>query len=681
MLRDIPVTHVAGVGQVKQQGLANLGIYSVDDLIHYFPYRYEDRRSKPFESFQDGEKVTFRGIVDGASSVRHQGSKSVCSVQIRVDGKYPLRVFWFNQPYLHQKLHDGRVLMIFGKYDEFSRRVTAIQTDFQTTSDKFNQEFVPIYRVPKMIRSSQVEAIIRQALNQFQHQIEDVLPTGLRLKYRLISHGDAVQTMHLPKNSQNMHQARRRLAFEEFFIFQLQLQWLSAEQIGKTVGRRRRPLPVDAFQTFQSTLPYLLTTAQVVACKDIAHDLQQSRAMQRLIQGDVGSGKTWIALWAIYANYLCGYQSAFMAPTEILAEQHFTEASKYFLELGLHTAILTGSTSEKSRQELLYKVGSGEVHTVIGTHALLTEDVEFHNLGLVVTDEQHRFGVSQRSRLRQKGETPDALLLSATPIPRTLALAIYGDLDVSTVRELPAGRKPIVTRSLGLNQEAEVIRFIRKLLAHHQQVYIVAPLVSDSEELINLESATTLASRLTEDFAGYSVGLLHGQLPSREKEQTMRRFMNAEVQVLVSTTVIEVGVNVPNATVMMIYHAERFGLAQLHQLRGRVGRGQLQSYCILLSDAKGETAKARLNTLVETTDGFEIAEKDLQLRGPGEFLGVRQSGLPEFTVGDLVRDFKIMEVAREEATTLLKSTDFWLLPSYQALKSRLEQIPSSQFRD
>ncbi|GMA49100.1 hypothetical protein GCM10025857_04570 [Alicyclobacillus contaminans] len=380
--------------------------------------------------------------------------------------------------------------------------------------------------------------------------------------------------------------------------------------------------------------------------------------------------------------YRNGEQSAFMAPTEILAEQHMAAASQRLTPLGMTVRLLTGSTPEAERRRLLQEIADGSVHLVIGTHALLTEDVEFANLGLVITDEQHRFGVSQRAILRQKGRAPDVLYLSATPIPRTLALAVYGDLDVTTLNELPAGRQPIRTVWLRMSEEAAAIRLARRELAAGRQVYVVAPLVEESEHMADVRSATELESHLQAQFAGYAVALLHGRMPSREKDAVMRAFAAGDVRVLVSTTVIEVGIDVPNASVMLIYHAERFGLAQLHQLRGRVGRGPHASHCLLLSDASSEYAVERLQTMVATQDGFEIAEKDLALRGPGEFLGVRQSGLPEFSVGDLAKDFRIMEVARDEAAALIKNPDFWLLPAYQSLRRTLREVPkSSYYRD
>ncbi len=678
MLRSLPVTHIPGVGQAKQKCLAALGIHTVYDLLHYFPRKYEDRRPRPLESFST-ERVTVRGVIEGAARIRWHGRKSVCSAWLRVDYRHRVTAIWFNQHYLKPKLVDGRVVVVTGRYNAKKHTLVVSHTDFGGVEP--DSGYMPVYSSTKDFSSTQIQAVIDKALQTYAGQLEEVLPQELVRKYRLVSHQEAVYKMHKPETDEDLRQAHRRLAFEEFFLFQLQLQWFRAQRQQKTQGVGR-VLPQDAFPMYRDSLPHPLTRGQEAACRAIAADLTRDTPMQRLIQGDVGSGKTWVAFWAAYAVFRCGEQSALMAPTEILAEQHYSEATRRLVPLGMTVRLLTGSTPAKERAEILKELQSGEVHLVIGTHALLTEDVVFSSLGLVMTDEQHRFGVSQRSILRQKGRTPDVLFLSATPIPRTLALAIYGDLDVTAIRELPSGRKPIRTTWLRMSEEETAIRFARRELAAGRQVYVVAPLVEESERVTDVLSATELEARLKDRFAGHTVGLLHGKMSAREKDEVMREFAAGDIQVLVSTTVIEVGIHVPNATVMMIYHAERFGLAQLHQLRGRVGRGEHASYCILLSDATSEYAVQRMQTMVATQDGFVIAEKDLELRGPGEFLGVRQSGLPEFTVGDLVKDFRIMEVARDEAVALIQNPDFWLLPAYQALKAAVQRIPyDSYYKD
>lgn len=673
MIELEPVAHVAGVGKQKARLLAELGIVNVYDLVHYFPVRYEDRSLRPFEAFVDGANVAARVVVQGGAALRWHGKKSMCSVRLQVDARHAVLGIWFNQPYLKTKLVDGLPLLIHGKWDAARGRIVVSRTDFSGGQGSLGEAHTPIYRVVRGLTSAQLQQVMNHALSQFGQDLEDILPYQFIKKYRLLSHGDAVRAMHQPDGPERLRQAHRRLAFEEFFLFQLQLQWFRRQHYQEDDGVAR-PIPSDALHQFEQSLPARLTEAQHVACQEIVGDLRRPRMMSRLLQGDVGSGKTWVAFAAAFAVWRAGSQTALMAPTELLAEQHFREAQARLSPLGMHCALLTSSTLKSARDELLLRLAASEVDVVIGTHALLTEDVTFASLGLVITDEQHRFGVSQRSVLRQKGQTPDVLFLSATPIPRTLALAVYGDLDVSTIRQLPAGRKPITTRWVRHGQLEQSLLFVRRQLAAGRQAYVVAPLIEDSEELADVTSATALYEEMCTTFAGFGVALLHGRMTSRDKDEAMRQFISGQTQVLVSTTVIEVGIDVQNATVMMIYHAERFGLAQLHQLRGRVGRGVHQSYCMLVSDVTSDMAKARLEAMVNTTDGFDIAEKDLELRGPGEFLGVRQSGLPGFSVGDLTRDFKVMEVARDEARGLIENRNFWLLPAYEGLRKATRRV-------
>ncbi|MCL6598815.1 MAG: ATP-dependent DNA helicase RecG [Alicyclobacillus macrosporangiidus] len=681
MLDSLPVTWVAGVGQAKAKALRDLGIVTVGDLLHHFPVRYEDRRILTLEAQASSDKVTVRAVVEGMATVRWQNRRSLLRARLLVDGRHRVTGLWFNQPYLKEKLTDGRMVIVSGKFDPARRTLVVSHTDFGSGDSGRYGRWAPVYRASQAISSAQLQTLIERAMEQYGDQVEELLPQALTQRYRLCTHAQALRWMHRPDGDEALKQARRRLVFEEFLCFQLQLQWTRCRREGNTDGMGR-DVPEDAFRVFEDSLPHPLTAAQRRVCLQILDRLQRPSPMNLLVQGDVGSGKTWVALWAVYAMARAGGQSALMAPTEILAEQHFREAVARLEPLGLRVGLVTGSTPAKVRQERVAQLARGEMDLVVGTHALLTGDVQFRDLGLVITDEQHRFGVQQRAGLRQKGGRPDVLLLSATPIPRTLAMAIYGDIDVGVLDELPAGRKPIVTRWLPLAQEDRAIRLVRRELAAGRRAYVVAPLVEDSEQLGDVASATQLASRLSDAFAGYSVGLLHGRMSSRDKDEVMRAFVEGRLQVLISTTVIEVGIHVPEATVMMVYHAERFGLAQLHQLRGRVGRGRWQSYCILLSDAEGEMARRRLETLVETQDGFVIAERDLELRGPGELFGVRQSGLPEFLVGDLTRDFRVMEVARDEAVRAMESGDFWLLPSWRPLREHLQrQMQAAPVRD
>ncbi|MFX4302035.1 ATP-dependent DNA helicase RecG [Alicyclobacillus tolerans] len=677
MLEKVPVTHVAGIGPAKTKALAELGIHDVAALLTHFPYRYDDLRIRPLLSYADGDRVRVQVTINGSPKLRWQNGKSILQAPVLVDFQTPAYAMWFNQHYLQKRLREGEVVILQGKWSERYRRIAVSHTEFGNQRLRSEEAAMyPVYRSSKQISSPQIAAFIQQALAQFQDQIVDLLPLELRQRYKLVNRYEALLAMHRPRTREELRQAHRRLAFEEFFLFQLQLQRYRVQAKLQSDGVVRH-VPSDVFEKFADALEgFTLTDGQYDAMQEIYHDLNSPRAMTRLLQGDVGSGKTWVAFFAAYAMVRAGWQVAMMAPTEILAEQHLLEARKRLEPLGVRVALLTGSTGIRERREILALLAAHQVDLLLGTHALLTGDVEFARLGLVITDEQHRFGVAQRGTLQEKGERTDILYLSATPIPRTLALAIYGDLDVSVIRERPKGRQPVRTFWLRSSEEDKAVRMVRRELAKGRQAYIVAPLVEDSEKL-EATSAVSLYEQMQSHLAGYRVSMLHGRQSAKEKDAIMRSFIAGEIQALVSTTVIEVGIDVPNATIMLIYHAQRFGLAQLHQLRGRVGRGANASFCILLGDPPGDVAKQRLETMVGTDDGFLIAEKDLELRGPGEFLGVRQSGLPEFTVGDLARDLNIMQVARDEAEKLLQENEFWLLPVYEGLRKHLFEADSA----
>ncbi|MFD1677263.1 ATP-dependent DNA helicase RecG [Alicyclobacillus fodiniaquatilis] len=676
-LEQVSVRSLPGVGPAKETALTALGIHTVDDLLHYYPFRYEDRQVKPLAAWQDGERVTVRALVAGEAVVRWRGPKSMLSVRLRVDNQFLVLATWFGQHYLKTRLGDGRIIIVTGKWNAQKRLIVVSETSFDASEQKRSTSpFLPIYHASKAVGSKQLHLLINKAIEVYGADLPERLPYPLMQKYRLCSHRDAVIAMHQSGQKEALRQARRRLTFEEFLLFQLQLHWFRKHREQPTGTAKM--IPANALAQFEAHLPAVMTAAQQRACQQIAENLRASTMMARLVQGDVGSGKTWVALFACFATYLAKEQSALMAPTEILAEQHYREAKRILEPLGMQIGLLTGSVSAKLRQQTLAALAAHEMDVLVGTHALLTDDVAFAKLGLVVTDEQHRFGVSQRSLLRTKGESPDILMLSATPIPRTLALAVYGDVDVSVLNELPRGRQPITTVAYSLRQEEEAIRLVRRALTHGQQAFIVAPTIEESETM-ELAAVTDVYERLKDKLAGFTVQLLHGRMSAREKDDIMRAFRDRQSQVLVSTTVIEVGIDVPNATVMVIYNAERFGLAQLHQLRGRVGRGAVASTCVLLAEAGNDTAKARIQTMVQTQDGFEIAEKDLELRGPGEFLGFRQSGLPQFAVGDIVQDANVMTVAREEATAMLASDAFWLSPNYAALRQAVAKLPEQAF--
>ncbi|BCJ85134.1 ATP-dependent DNA helicase RecG [Effusibacillus dendaii] len=668
-----PVNHIAGIGPSRARDLALLGIYTVSDLISYYPFRYDDRTVQSGHMLQHDSRQTVEAVVEAPPTVRHKGRLVIVSARVRTTDGLPLTAIWFNQLFVREKLLPGTQVTLTGKFDARQRSLVVSQYELAHADQSVHSNrLVPIYEVrgeltPKILRS-----LLARALKQYGPLLDDPLPYSLMTKYKLLSRQEATLQIHFPKDAESLRQARRRLIFEEFFLFQLKLQ--SFRHLHKT-NQPGVAHPVDdrLWSDYEKRLPFALTEGQTQVMQEILQDMRQPHPMNRLLQGDVGSGKTVVAFCAMYAAVRAGFQAAMMVPTEILAEQHYESAVRLFAGSEVKVGLLTGSTRDKERKELLDKLAAGDIDLVIGTHAILEEGVQFANLSLVVTDEQHRFGVEQRSIFRQKGHHPDVLFMSATPIPRTLAMTLFGDLDVSVLEQMPEGRQPIQTYWVAARQEEQVIRFLRQELAKGRQAYIVAPLVEESEKIQGVENAVELYKRLLDPLAGFQVGLMHGRLSGREKDEVMRRFKANELQVLVSTTVIEVGVNVPNATVMVIYNADRFGLAQLHQLRGRVGRGEHASRCILVADPLTDAGKQRMQAMVETQNGFILAEKDLELRGPGEFFGIRQSGMPEFKLGDLVNDANIMKVAREEAQRLTEQSDFWILPEYQGLVDYLKQ--------
>jgi ATP-dependent DNA helicase RecG len=682
-LKEIPVEYIPGIGPARKRDLESLGIHTVEDLLHYYPFRYEDRTLIDAEALADGMRVTVRGVVNGAASVRFKGRRTTLRVPFTTDRNVHLTAVWFNQPYLKEQLFPGRALTITGKYDAKRRSIVVSSHEWNKQAEAVHSgRVVPVYRVRGELTTKQLRSFILHALDAYQAQIIDPIPFSIRQKYKLLDRAEAIRLMHFPKDGNSVKQARRRLIFEEFFLFQCSLQAFRYLHRAENKGIAH-PCKGTEVREFLDTLPFELTEAQQRVCKEIIYDLRSPIAMTRLVQGDVGSGKTVIAFLAMYLMKCDQYQSALMVPTEILAEQHYRSALSILDKLGCKGALLTGRLRETQKRDILQKLACGELDYVIGTHALLEENVQFKQLGLVITDEQHRFGVGQRGIFRQKGHNPDVLFMSATPIPRTMAMTLFGDLDVSMIDQMPAGRIPIKTYWFTPDREQECLRLVRKELAKGRQAYIVCPLIEESEHVEDVESARQVYERMIEELAGFEVGLMHGKLTSTDKEQVMESFLAGTIQALVSTTVIEVGVNVPNATVMVIYNAERFGLSTLHQLRGRVGRGEHASYCMLLADPQTQTGRERMRAMVETTDGFVLAEKDLQLRGPGEFFGFRQSGLPEFKIGDIVADVRVMQVARQEVATLLQDPSFWILPEYQGIIEYLkkQQVLESPIQD
>ena len=662
-----PVTVLAGVGQKRADSLASLGIHTIEDLLTYYPFRYEDIQERNLNEIQDQEKVTLKGLVVSPPVMSRFGYKK-SRLQFRMMQEHEVfNVSFFNQPYLKDKVILSEEIAVYGKWDAKRKALNGMKILGSQSPDDFS----PIYHVNKSIRQTTLVDLIRRGFSEYSDLIEENLPLSLIEKYRLLDRPTAVRSMHFPQNHEENHQAKRRIVFEEFFFFQMQLQGLKKAEKSEKNGLEIL-YDVERLKQFTKKLPFELTMAQKRVANEICRDLRNPHHMQRLLQGDVGSGKTVVAAIALYATVTAGFQGALMVPTEILAQQHMESLSQLFDPNEVTVALLTGSTKAKERRELLERLENGEIDIVVGTHALIQEGVAFQNLGLVITDEQHRFGVNQRKVLREKGWRPDVLFMTATPIPRTLAITAYGEMDVSVIDELPAGRIPIETRWVRTPQLDSVLEWTYKELRRGHQMYVICPLIEESEAL-DVKNAVEIYEKLRELFAPeYEVGLLHGKMKNQEKDQIMETFKENQLQILVSTTVIEVGVNVPNATVMLIMDADRFGLAQLHQLRGRVGRGSEASYCILVANPKNELGVERMKIMTETTNGFILSEKDLELRGPGEVFGFRQSGLPEFAIADLVTDGNVLEVAREEAAAIWQIKDWQLLPEYQPLTAKLQ---------
>jgi ATP-dependent DNA helicase RecG len=656
-----------GVGPAAVRTLNELGIRTITDLFGDFPYRYDNYEIMDPQTVENGASLTTFGRVQSKPLLTFY-AKRRSRITVRVmAGRSLITVVAFNRPYLKKSLSLGREVTVTGKWDRNRAELTA--TEFHVGEQNFNEAIAPVYSVKDGLTVRRLRAIVRQAMAQFPDAIVETLPHSLLERYRLSDRKTAIQEIHFPTSRESLKQARRRLVYEEFLNYELKMQ--SHKQIRqKSETGIRMDLQTQEVQKFIDQLPFTLTEAQKRVVREILDDLQAPYPMNRLLQGDVGSGKTVVAAIALYAAVSAGYQGALMAPTEILAEQHADSLQKLFQPLSVNVAMLTGNVHGKERQLLLQELASGHIDILVGTHALIQDDVHFSRLGLVITDEQHRFGVNQRKKLRTKGKEPGVLYMTATPIPRTLAITVFGDMDVSTINELPGGRKAIRTYWIRHNMTDRLIVFIRKQLAQRRQAYVVCPLIAESEQL-DVQNAIDVHADLVRALPGFHVGLMHGKLTPEEKAAVMDGFKENKIQALVSTTVVEVGVDVPNATLMIIDDAERFGLSQLHQLRGRVGRGKYQSYCILISDAKSETSQERLRLMTETSDGFRLSSFDLQLRGPGDFFGKNQSGLPEFKLADMVHDYKTLAAARDDAAKLVNLPEFWKKESFRLLRQPL----------
>ena len=665
-----PVTVLPGVGPKREAGLASLGIHTIRDLLFYFPYRYDDLKVKDLAEAADQEKLTVKGIVVTDPVISRFGPhRSRVNVKLQIERSVILVTF-FNQPWLKDRFQMGDEAAIFGKWDAKRRSLTGMK--ILATQSQDQPSMAAIYTVNKNVRMGTLLDLIKAAWERDQQNINDLVPASIREHYRLMSDAQLVHGMHFPDTPAEAKAARRTGVFREFFLFQLQVQALKQLNANSSNGLA---IPYDnqALRALIATLPFALTNAQKRVVNEICADMRRPNHMNRLLQGDVGSGKTVVAAIVLYAAVTAGFQAALMVPTEVLAEQHFAKFTKLFKDFPVKLGLLTGSTSTKKRRELLSELRDGRLNLIIGTHALIQKGVDFHALGLVVIDEQHRFGVNQRKILQEKGQKPDFLSMTATPIPRTLAITAYGEMDVSTIDELPAGRKPIATMWLRKNQIDQVYRIIREQVQSGSQVFAITPLIAESEK-IDLQNAEQLFVDMQKAVGNLGpVALLHGQMKPDEKDQIMRAFSDGKIAVLVSTTVVEVGVDIPNATVMAIFDADRFGLSQLHQLRGRVGRGQKAAQCLLIADPKNEQGIARMEIMTKTNDGFLLAQKDLEMRGSGDIFGDKQSGLPEFKVADPVGDFPTLEAAQKIVAQIFKTDPHLLQSDHQPLAAYLAE--------
>lgn len=667
-----PITMLKGVGEVRAKQLAQLNIFTLRDLICHFPRGYEDRtKLVPIEKLEPDVPACFRAMVMNTPRTSHiRKGLDLTKVQV-ADSTGRLNVTFFNSRFAAQQLEYGREYIFYGAVsgDFIGYSMTNPVFEAPESQPVTTRRILPIYPLTAGLTNAALLRLVQQALAVCGLP-EEILPAEVREKYGILPAERAYFAIHEPNSMAEAELAKKRMIFEEFFVFSAGLSLIRAAR------KEKKTEPYTDFDMvpFYDSLPFTLTGAQSRAVGEILEDFRRGIPMNRLVQGDVGSGKTMVAAAAAYCAARNGAQIALMAPTEILAEQHFASLSALFVPLGVSVALLAGSMTGKQKKDVRERIAAGEVQVVIGTHALLSESTRFDNLGLVITDEQHRFGVGQRSRLSAKGEDPHLLVMSATPIPRTLALILYGDLDVSILDELPPGREPVDTFLVGESYRPRINAFIRKQVAEGHQCFVVCPAVEENEEL-GIKAASVWAETLQQTvFPDLRIALLHGQMKGAEKEAAMASFARGEADVMVATTVIEVGVDVPNATLMVIEDADRFGLSQLHQLRGRVGRGKAKSYCILTTHNRNPETLQRLKALCKTTDGFKIAEEDLRLRGPGDFFGSRQSGLPAFRVADLGCDLAAMKDAQQASADWIDAYGASDTPEANALRQRISDL-------
>ena len=650
---------IKGIGKTTIKYLNELGIYDADDLITYYPFRYEITQNTDIHNLNDGDKVVIGGIVENVPTVIHFNRKlNKMSFHLNT-GEFITNITIFNRAFLKDKLNVGHAVTIIGKYDQKHNSITASDIKFGLIEGTLIE---PIYHSSFKINSSKISKIIKSVLDKVKPK--DYIPDSLIRKYHFMDKQEAIKIVHNPKDKEKLKKALARLKYEELFMYMMKISYLKKSK--KQSDGLSRNVSYDQVLEIVDSLPFKLTKDQLKSVKDIYDDLTSSNRMNRLLQGDVGSGKTIVSFIALYINYLAGYQGALMAPTEILAFQHYQNFLKLFPNLNV--VLLTGKLKAKEKKEAKALIESGKANIIIGTHALISEDVTYHNLGLVITDEQHRFGVAQRGNLKNKGITPDILYMSATPIPRTYALTLYGDMDISSIRTMPNGRKPVKTYVKTNKEIKDVLYMMLDQIKAHHQIYVIAPLIEESDK-IDLEDVYKLEEKMKRAFGKVcNVGIMHGKMTPKEKDEVMDEFKQNKIQILISTTVIEVGVDVANATMIVIFDSYRFGLSALHQLRGRVGRNDLDSYCILISDRETK----RLEVLTKTNDGFKVSEEDFKLRGGGDIFGVRQSGDMNFKLADIKNDYELLLRTKEDSETFMKSNEYDN-PKYNFIKQTVTQ--------
>ncbi|MEG1408285.1 MAG: ATP-dependent DNA helicase RecG [Terrisporobacter sp.] len=665
------IQYVKGIGPKRAEKLNKLGIFTLKDLIYYFPRQYEDRSNvKKISQLENEEKASIKGVITRVDTYSPRKGMKITRMDVRDESGY-IRLVFFNQEYLTRVFKSGDSILVFGKVkiENSYKELSSCELEHYTNAPQSTCKIQPAYPLTYGLTNKELSNVIKLVLSKEEFKVKEYLPKYIIDKYKLCGIDYAIRNIHSPNSKDALKIALYRLVFEEFLILQLGLFYFKSG-IKEASGIEFKEN--EKLKDIIKSLPFNLTKAQSRALDEILCDMKSNKVMNRLVQGDVGSGKTVVALLALASATLNDYQGALMAPTEILASQHYDSFKETLGTFGIKSELLVGSLTKRQKEKVLERVKNKEVDILIGTHALIEDKVEFNNLGIVITDEQHRFGVRQRGRLSNKGDSPDILVMTATPIPRTLALILYGDLDISIIDELPPGRQPVETIAVEYKRRKEAYEnLVRDEVEKGRQVYVVCPLVDESEK-IEATAAVELVEELKKDFfSDLRVGLLHGKMKPSEKDSIMNNFKNKKLDILVSTTVIEVGVNVPNATLMIIENAERFGLAQLHQLRGRVGRGKHKSYCILIYNSKTEVCKERMNIMEDSTDGFKISQKDLEIRGPGEFFGTRQHGLPELKVANIFKHIKILKSAQIEARYIIGNDTKLQLKENKQLKEEI----------